>query len=66
MPEPKPLLRHRVNPCDIDRDPRLAPIGDALHNLYSLFTKGTECTCCLGTRLVALAIVSFVLGALVF
>ena len=59
---PSPLLRHRLNPCDIDRYPALAPIGDALHGLYQAFTWGTDCTCCLGARVLALALAAGTFG----
>lgn len=55
---PERLLRHKVNPCDIDRYSGLAPLGDALHALWKGFTLGTDCTCCLGARLVALTVVT--------
>lgn len=59
----KPLLRHQLNPCDVDRFRGLAAVGDALAFLFERFTAGTECICCLGMRLVALAVGSFALGA---
>ena len=61
-PSPSPLLRHRLNPCDIDRYPALAPLGDALHGLYQAFTWGTDCTCCLGARVLALALAAGTFG----
>lgn len=45
------LWRWRLNPCDIARLRVLVPIGDALAGLWHSFTVGTECPCCLGTRL---------------
>lgn len=38
-------LRYRLNPCDIDRDPKLARIGDALAWVWEKFTAGTDCPC---------------------
>lgn len=52
-----------ANPCDIDRHPALAPIGDAFYRLWRGFAYGTECQCCLGARLVAITVVSFGAGA---
>lgn len=45
-------LRYRLNPCDIARFRILAPVGDALAAVWNAFTYGTECNCCLGTRLI--------------
>lgn len=44
-------LRYRLNPCDYERYRVLAPIGDALAVIWETFTAGTDCPCCLGTRL---------------
>lgn len=52
-----------INPCDMDRYKGLAPIGDALAKIFQWFTAGTECSCCLGARVVFLAGLSFVSGA---
>lgn len=52
-----------INPCDMDRYKGLAPIGDALAKIFQWFTAGTECQCCLGTRIVLLAALSFTAGA---
>ena len=54
-PSTEPLA-YRLNPCDIARFAVLAPLGDALAATYRGFTYGTDCQCCLGTRLlIALA-----------
>lgn len=45
-------LRYLLNFCDIDRLKFLAPIGDAVTAIWNGFTFGTDCTCCLGTRLI--------------
>lgn len=57
-------LRYRLNPCDIDRDPKLARIGDALAWVWEKFTAGTDCPCCLGTRLVVSHALAFGLAYL--
>lgn len=57
------LLRHIINPCDIDRAKVLAPLGDALHRVWAVFTYGTECTCCLGTRVIMLIAVTAAITA---
>lgn len=64
MTTPRPLLRHQVNPCDVDRFPVLKPVGDALAALWHAVTADIECPCCLGMRLVAVAGTGAVLGAL--
>lgn len=43
-----------INYCDIDRYPGFALPGDAVAALWRAFTHGTECPCCLGTRLLLL------------
>jgi hypothetical protein len=53
-PPPKPLLRHRINPCDIDRWPHLAPLGDWLAD------RSSGCPCCDTLRVPA----AFALGVL--
>lgn len=50
-PSKEPLYL-RLNFCDIARFKVLAPIGDAVAVLWRAFTFGTDCECCLGTRLV--------------
>lgn len=40
-----------LNYCDIDRYPGFAPPGDFVAWLWERFTAGTDCPCCLGTRL---------------
>jgi hypothetical protein len=60
---PVSKLHYQINPCDMDRFKFLAPIGDALAAIYEGFNAGTECVCCRGARLVALAVLSFTLGA---
>ena len=58
----KTKLRYLLSPCDVERLPALAPIGDALHGLYQAFTWGTDCTCCLGARVLALALAAGAFG----
>lgn len=55
---------HQINPCDIDRFNFLAPLGDALAALWDTFTFGTDCACCLGTRLTLLMILCICLGTM--
>ena len=55
---------HRVNACDIARVRVLAPVGDAIAWLWQAFTAGTECPCCLGTRLLAALLIAGGIGAL--
>ena len=58
----KTKLRYLLSPCDVERLPALAPIGDALHGLYQAFIWGTDCTCCLGARVLALALAAGTFG----
>lgn len=60
--QPPAKLYHQLNPCDIDRFKPLAPVGDAAHLLWKLFTFGTDCTCCLGFRLIFLVLAAFGAG----
>ena len=62
----KPLLKHRVNPCDIDRYPVLAKIGDALAAFYvELFSRPTHgCPCCMAVRIIILAAAAYTIGYL--
>lgn len=61
-PDTGAKLYHKVNPCDIDRFWPLAPIGDAAHLIWSGFAYGTDCTCCLGFRLIFLLLAAFGAG----
>lgn len=61
-PAERRLLRHALNYCDIDRFRVLAPIGDAMHHLWRGFVYGTECSCCLATRLVLLVLLAGAAG----
>lgn len=58
------LTRYNFNPCDMDRFKAIAPIGDALAFIWDTFTGGTECNCCLGTRLVVALAAALCLGLL--
>jgi len=60
----KPLLRHRVNPCDIDRLPSLAPLGNALALFYAkAFEEPTHgCPCCKAIRIILLTTVAYCVG----
>lgn len=49
-------LRYKLNPCDIDRYPVLAPLGDLLAHLAS------ECPCCNTLRVVVAIPVSIIIG----
>lgn len=51
-------LYFKVNPCDIDRMPFLAPVGDWLASWAS------ECPCCNSARVVFAAISGIALGLL--
>lgn len=53
----------KANPCDYCRYRILAPIGDGIANLWFGFTRGTDCPCCLGTRLLSLVLLSVATGA---
>lgn len=65
-PEPDPEQtpvpwRYLLNPCDIDRFPWLAPIGD----FFAFF--GSDCRCCSGARVLfaaaAAGLTGFLIGA---
>lgn len=60
----KPLLKHQFNPCDIDRLPCLAPVGDALARFFEYaFRKPTDdCPCCMAVRIILLTAAAFVAG----
>lgn len=62
----KPLLKHRLNPCDIDRLPWLEPIGDELAYLFDVtMRKPThDCPCCMAVRIIILAAAAFAVGYL--
>lgn len=63
-----------LNPCDIDRAKWLTPVGDGFYLFYRLFTAGMlgkeeafpyrPCPCCLGMRILTLAAVALLIGAL--
>lgn len=55
-------LYYFCNPCDIDRAKPLAPLGDLMAKLWRVFTYGTDCPCCLFTRLIVLLVVAFGVG----
>ena len=59
----KPLLRHQINPCDVDRFRALVLIGNGLAAFYERLTTGTDCPCCLGMRIALLTLGAFTLGA---
>lgn len=63
-PSTEPLA-YRLNPCDIARFAVLAPLGDALAATYRGFTYGTDCQCCLGTRLLIALAAATTAGVLV-
>lgn len=56
-------LRYRVNPCDISRFKVLALVGNSMAWLWEKFTWGTECPCCLFTRLVLALLLAGGIGA---
>lgn len=62
MPKQRTPLKYLINPCDIDRARVLAPVGDLLHKVWQGFIYGTDCTCCLGSRLVVWTAAVFMLG----
>lgn len=55
-------LKYLLNPCDMDRLPVLALIGTPLVKLWRGFVYGTDCPCCLGARLIAVAAAFFAVG----
>lgn len=57
-------LFFKINYCDIDRLPFLAPIGDAVAKVWDGFTAYTDCACCLGTRLLMFGALCFWLGSM--
>lgn len=61
-----PLLKHQVNPCDIDRHPALAKIGDALALFFDTFfrTPTHDCPCCMAVRILILAAAAYTAGYL--
>ncbi len=63
----KPLLKHRLNPCDIDRLPCLEQVGDALAYFFdSAFRNPThDCPCCMAVRIIILVSTAFAAGCLV-
>lgn len=50
-----------INPCDIDRCPLLAPIGDACYATYKLYNN-VDCDCCKGMRIIATGLVGIGVG----
>lgn len=54
----KTPLKYRLNPCDIDRLPKLKPLG----GFFALFAYGTDCTCCLGARIAAAFSIGIIIG----
>lgn len=63
---PKTPLKYLLNPCDLDRHKVLEYLGDGIAAVWRGFTAGTECPCCLGTRLIAGLALAFLAGALLF
>lgn len=61
---PSVLWRHYVNPCDIDRHPALAPLGDALTAVYHATIESTDCPCCRAIRVLVVIVFSFAIGLL--
>lgn len=53
-------LKYKLNPCDMDRYPVLAPLGDVFASVTKLFT--VECNCCTGARILVGIAASFALG----
>ena len=56
------LWPYVLNPCDTERHRSLVRLGDAMARLWEGFTAGTECPCCLGFRLLAVALAAFAFG----
>ena len=52
-------LRTRLNPCDYDSYPVLAPLGNALARV------ATSCPCCNGARILGALVLGLVVGAVV-
>jgi hypothetical protein len=57
MSELKTAWYYRFNPCDMDRHPKLAPLGDFFAKL------AVECPCCNGMRIIGAAILGLLIGA---
>jgi len=53
-----------INPCnaDPDKQPKLTNIADFLALIWRGFTYGTDCPCCLASRLLTLSLVLILLG----
>lgn len=49
-------LKYLLNPCDVDRLPFLAPIGDAVAKL------AVECPCCNGFRIIIALAIGIAIG----
>lgn len=60
MTEHRVPLRYRLNPCDIDRDPRLARLGDWLADYFDIHFRNPthDCPCCMAVRVLLLAALS--------
>lgn len=48
---------YRVNPCDFEHIKAMTPV----QKFFEFFTRGTDCKCCLGARVV----IAFLLGVAV-
>lgn len=59
----KHLFTRKLNPCDIDHISILTPVEIFVTWLFIKLTSGTECECCLGTRVVALLFLFLLIGS---
>lgn len=57
------MLR-KFNPCNYERFEWLNKVNSLLSLVWNLFTMRTGCACCLGMRVILLAIVTFITGFL--
>lgn len=63
-PKGEPLY-FRLNPCDMARFKFLAPVGDAMASMWYALTKGTDCPCCLASRVLGLMVAAAALASAV-
>lgn len=57
MSKKRTPLKYRLNPCDFEHYEVLMP----MQKFFELFSKGTDCKCCLGARV----FFGFVIGAVI-
>lgn len=52
---------YKINPCDADS----FPFVQRLYKPLAFFASGTECKCCLGSRVVLAAVLGLAIGILI-